>query len=279
MNGSDDRPRAPASPGSSLGLNSARSTPTSSRRSSKSIPAKLPKLEIEPAFPASCDEDVVLPETPCAGHVRMLQGMRRSTPQVRTSWPPSAPGGRVPLTSGAGWGAPTLAPLPPSAPLPPTAKCRPRRQSTGKARSAVDSVAMETPAAPAPAEIEPPLPTEEQHVLRPGSAKVRSQSEAPACQATPQVKRQAVNALQKFFFEELQKGNDPSGAAAQALLRLNELASAEQEKEASLETQAPEVVETPGVQAHVSLGSPPRPPTPLVGGSRGRRAIRVSNKF
>jgi hypothetical protein len=88
------------------------------------------------------------------------------------------------------------------------------------------------------------------------------------------LKQQAVSALQKFFFEELKKDNDASGAAARALLRLNELAAAEKEKEP---TPVPEPVPSPKAEFKALLGSPPRPPTPLVGGPRGRRAIRVSN--
>lgn len=242
----------------------------SSRKGSKSIPPKLPELDVEPALPVS--NDGVLPDTPMQsmGHVRMLQVLRRSTPQIRTSWPPSASGSRVPLTSGAGWVAPVqvLAPLPPSAPKEPSAKCRPRRQSNGRTRAQLDCAVAERSAAPVAAEIKPPahivppVPTEEPAMLRPDSGKRRSQSEAPTSQATPQVKQQAISALQKFFFEELQKGHDASGAAAQALLRLNELASAEP---------------APSEQVRMPMRSPPRPPTPLVGRPSGRRAIRVSN--
>jgi hypothetical protein len=121
--------------------------------------------------------------------------------------------------------------------------------------------------APAPKVVEEIQP-------RPGSAKQRAQSEAPASKATPELKQQAVSALQKFFFEELKKDNDASGAAARALLRLNNLAAAEQEKESAA---VPEPVPTPKAEFKSLLGSPPRPPTPLVGGPRGRRAIRVSN--
>jgi len=88
------------------------------------------------------------------------------------------------------------------------------------------------------------------------------------------MKQQAVSALQKFFFEELKKDNDASGAAARALLRLNDLAAAEQEKES---VAVPEPVPSPKAEFKALVGAPPRPPTPLVGGPRGRRAIRVSN--
>jgi hypothetical protein len=72
------------------------------------------------------------------------------------------------------------------------------------------------------------------------------------------VKQQAVMALQKLFFEELQKGADPNAAAAQALIRLN------QKRIESID--AAESVHDP---IYV------RPPTPLIGGPRGQLAIRV----
>jgi len=72
------------------------------------------------------------------------------------------------------------------------------------------------------------------------------------------VRQQAIMALQKLFFEELQKGADPNAAAAQALIRLNQKRI---ESIASAES-----VHDP---FHV------RPPTPLIGGLRGQLAIRV----
>lgn len=85
-------------------------------------------------------------------------------------------------------------------------------------------------------------------------------------------------ALQQFFFEELRKGSDPNGAAAQALLRLNELAAGEKERaakplSADLGPVAPEKKPEPQV---VVPFSPPRPPTPMMDGGRRRRPIRVS---
>eukprot|EP00746_Dinoflagellata_sp_MGD_P002531 gnl/MRDRNA2_/MRDRNA2_104940_c0_seq1.p1 gnl/MRDRNA2_/MRDRNA2_104940_c0~~gnl/MRDRNA2_/MRDRNA2_104940_c0_seq1.p1 ORF type:complete len:311 (+),score=64.55 gnl/MRDRNA2_/MRDRNA2_104940_c0_seq1:100-933(+) len=262
-----ERPGTAQSSNCSSGLDSARSTPQSARRP-LSIPAKLPPMEIMPASPRA--EEEPFPATP--NHVRFMQAMRRSIPQapgVRASWPPSGPGLRGPGTSGAGWGAPAnLSPLTPSAPATSPEKRRPQRRQGSRTRSSLDSVAMEAPA-PAPA----PKVLEEVQA-RPGSAKNRSQSEAPASHASPALKQQAVSALQKFFFEELKKDNDASGAAARALLRLNELAAADKEVES---VPVPEPVPSPKADFKALLGSPPRPPTPLVGGPRGRRAIRVSN--
>jgi hypothetical protein len=71
-------------------------------------------------------------------------------------------------------------------------------------------------------------------------------------------KQQAVMALQKLFFEELQKGADPNAAAAQALIRLNQKPIENTEAAQSVHD-----------SIHV------RPPTPLIGGPRGQMAIRV----
>lgn len=256
-----ERPGTAQSSNCSSGLDSARSTPVGSRRP-LSIPAKLPPMEISPGTPRVSAEEEPFPATP--NHVRFMQSMRRSIPQA-----PSGPGLRAPGSSGAGWGAPAnLSPLTPSAPATSPEKRRPQRRQVARTRASLDSAVRE---APAPA---PPSNVVEEVQARPGSAKNRSQSEAPSTQASPAVKQQAVSALQKFFFEELKKDNDASGAAARALLRLNELAAADQEKEA---TPVPEPTPCPKAEFKTFLGSPPRPPTPLVGGPRGRRAIRVSN--
>jgi len=232
-------------------------------------------MELAPSSPCiSADES--FPETP--SHIRMMQAMRRSIPSepsVQASWPSSAPGMRVPGTSGAGWSAPVnLTPLAPKAPVTSPDKRRPQRRQSSRTRASLDNAVRETvreapSAAPALASS-----VVEEVQQRPGSAKNRSQSEAPASKASPAMKQQAVSALQKFFFEELKKDSDASGAAARALLRLNDLAAAEQEKEAAL---VPDPEPTVKAEFKNLVGSPPRPPTPLIGGPRGRRAIRVSN--
>lgn len=97
-------------------------------------------------------------------------------------------------------------------------------------------------------------------------------------------KQQAVATLQKFFFEELARGGDANGAAARALLRLGAQRSATppvsapepKPQEASVTEEANEDQGDQPAQAVVPC-TPPRPPTPLVAGPRGR-AIRVSNR-
>lgn len=58
----------------------------------------------------------------------------------------------------------------------------------------------------------------------------RARSEVPVYAVSAGTKRKAVSALQQFFFQELSRGNDPNGAAAKALLRLNDLSDRNQTK-------------------------------------------------
>lgn len=92
-------------------------------------------------------------------------------------------------------------------------------------------------------------------------------------------KQQAVATLQKFFFEELARGADANGAAAQALLRLGAQRSATPPVSAPEPKPQEEANEDQGDQPAEAVlpCTPPRPPTPLVAGPRGR-AIRVSNR-
>jgi hypothetical protein len=88
----------------------------------------------------------------------------------------------------------------------------------------------------------------------------------------------SVAALQKLFFEELSKGNDANGAAAQALLRLNEGSSTSHVPLAD-DSGSPHVSRSADdtlCDDEDEDGFSPRQPTPLVGGSRSQ-AIRVSN--
>eukprot|EP00746_Dinoflagellata_sp_MGD_P022921 gnl/MRDRNA2_/MRDRNA2_153654_c0_seq1.p1 gnl/MRDRNA2_/MRDRNA2_153654_c0~~gnl/MRDRNA2_/MRDRNA2_153654_c0_seq1.p1 ORF type:complete len:328 (+),score=60.00 gnl/MRDRNA2_/MRDRNA2_153654_c0_seq1:156-1139(+) len=87
----------------------------------------------------------------------------------------------------------------------------------------------------------------------------------------------SVAALQKLFFEELAKGNDANGAAAQALLRLNESGPTSNVLEAE-DSRSQHVSRREGdaLCNDEEDGFSPRQPTPLVGGSRSQ-AIRVSN--
>lgn len=263
--------------------------------------ARLPPLEATPTPPSMPEMSspsplatrlmhgtAATPEPP-RGHLRMLQGMRRSTP-VRASWPPAP----LPGTSGAGWGAPPPAPpavMPPQ-PAAPSVQPGARRRPHSRARASVDVTHASKPlpthssahmSTPSQAKHEGP---EESELVgaggQPGAsgqstAQRRAQSETPPSSAQREAapdtsaaaKQKAVAALQRLFFEELAKGGDPNAAAAQALLRLNEQASPQESAAAE---------ETGGAFGAMAEQQPPtllRPPTPLVGGPQDRRAIRV----
>lgn len=106
-------------------------------------------------------------------------------------------------------------------------------------------------------------------------ARIAQESLSPKSELRASAKSVSVAALQKFFFEELAKGNDANGAAAQALLRLNESGgtppvSGEQD------SRGRRVYEDTTQCTDQECSSPPRQPTPLVGGNRSQ-AIRVSD--
>merc|ERR1719335_1368501 len=140
---------------------------------------------------------------------------------------------------GSSWDTPVSAPLfawmqagaSPEAPSNPAASRHSRRtRSRTHAHSRTDECV--DGAMPAQAVICHDMTMEQQRVCasrKPVQRNLRrSQSEVPVYAVSAGTKRKAVSALQQFFFEELSRGNDTNGAAASALMRLNELAAGNQ---------------------------------------------------
>lgn len=144
-----------------------------------------------------------------SNHVRVMQSMRRSgMDSAEMGAPPTA------------WEAAPPPPAPPA--MPRGARSRPR------GRRGVDSVRLQQ------GEVCGSQGVEGRHAAgRDARAEVLGEAPAPAGapaedaplgegEAAAAAKQRAVAALQKLFFEELRSGQDPNGAAARALLRLNE---------------------------------------------------------
>jgi len=289
------------------------------KRKSASVPARLPPMEV---MPVPCLQGNAAPghtptSPPRGGRFRMLQGFRKApallAPMEETPGLSCTRYGR----RCKGWDTAVDAPLfswMHSSELETSAVsavpqhqewAHPRMQARPKTHASMDAV---TSAQSSP---DQGLPAEHRRAStaqRNAPRLRRARSEVPVYSVSAGTKRKAVSALQQFFFQELSKGDDPNGAAAKALLRLNDLSacsqatpaksmpvdlfptmlrkghkhvancdtpldddSSDEEEEFERERQARRM-QAPGID-----GSSPliRPATPLVGRRADRTAIRV----
>eukprot|EP00747_Dinoflagellata_sp_TGD_P183678 gnl/TRDRNA2_/TRDRNA2_38733_c0_seq1.p1 gnl/TRDRNA2_/TRDRNA2_38733_c0~~gnl/TRDRNA2_/TRDRNA2_38733_c0_seq1.p1 ORF type:complete len:352 (-),score=54.81 gnl/TRDRNA2_/TRDRNA2_38733_c0_seq1:117-1067(-) len=239
--------------------------------------SESPKLPVGPRYsgfdPMQGATGLPLPSQWRAGHCGMVQALRRSAPERHGAGSSEAPATTQSLRASSP--AAPLEPVPPQGPRGPrrpacnAPSCRghPRRRgpdafgacwnsrseggrsascagAVGDGKMSPEKGARRSASCDGAANVEKTLP---QQAAAAASAIAPGSPEAKNGDAAALAKQKAVMALQKLFFEELAKGQDPNGAAARALVRLNEAVA--QKADAAPET--------------------PAPTYPLCGGSRG----------